>query len=276
MRLFVIYFFAASIHSTLDPTIFKDLFSNNSKNYVSSRPNYPRSLFDFLVGLVQRRNLAWDCATGNGQAAIILSEYFDEVIASDASKEQIANALPKTNIRYAVFPAERTSVADDSIDLITVAQALHWFDVNDFYKEATRVLRKNDRPNANENGVIAAWAYGLQSISWEVDNIIHSLYEDILGPYWSKERKIVEDKYQGLPFPFEEIEAPVFKIELDWNLTELMGYLYTWSCVQEFIHRNNSDPIKQIYNDLSAVWGGRNSSHKNRVVWPIYLRVGRV
>ena len=211
----MLYFFAASIHSTLGPTIFKDLFSNHSKDYVRSRPNYPRSLFDFLAGLVQRRNLAWDCATGNDQAAIILSEYFDEVIASDASKEQIGNALRKTNIRYAVFPAEGTNLADGSIDLITVAQTLHWFDINDFYNEATRVLRKNDSGNANASGVIAAWAYGLHSISGEIDNVIHSLYEDILGPYWSEERKIIEDKYQSLAFPFEEIEAPVFKIELD-------------------------------------------------------------
>jgi hypothetical protein len=200
----------------------------------------------------------------------MLSEYFDEVIASDASKEQIGNALPKTNIRYAEFPAERTNLADGSIDLITVAH------INDFYKEATRVLRKKDSRNANASGVIAAWAYGLHSISGEIDNIIHSLYEDILGPYCSKERKIVEDRYQSLPFPFEEIEAPVFKIELDWNLSELMGYLYTWSSVQEFIHKNNSDPIKQIYNDMAALWGESNSSLKKRVVWPIYLRVGRV
>ena len=272
----MLYFFAASIYSTLEPTIFKDLFSNHSKNYVRSRPNYPRSLFDFLVGLVYRRNLAWDCATGNGQAAVLLSEYFDEVMASDASKEQIDNALPKNNIRYAVFPAERTNLADDSVDLITVAQALHWFDLNDFYKEATRVLRKNDSHNANASGVIAAWAYGLHSISGEIDNIIHSLYEDILGPYWSKERKIVEDKYQSISFPFEEIEAPVFKMELDWSLSQLTGYLYTWSSVQKFIHKNNSDPIKQIYNDLVAVWAQRNTSHKKRVVWPIYMRVGRV
>jgi ubiquinone/menaquinone biosynthesis C-methylase UbiE len=266
----LLYFFAASIYSTLEPTIFKDLFSNHSKDYVRSKPNYPRSLFDFLVGLVHRRNLAWDCATGNGQAAVLLSEYFDEVMASDASKEQIDNALPKENIRYAVFPAERTNLADDSVDLITVAQALHWFDLNDFYKEATRVLRENDSHNANASGVIAAWAYGLHSISGEIDNTIHSLYEDILGPYWSKERKIVEDKYQSIPFLFEEIEAPVFKMELDWSLSQLTGYLYTWSSVQKFIHKNNSDPIKQIYNDLAAVWAQRNTSHKKRVVWPIY------
>jgi ubiquinone/menaquinone biosynthesis C-methylase UbiE len=261
----------------LKPTKFKDLFSSNSKEYASSRPTYPRSLFEFLVGLVRYRNLAWDCATGNGQAAVFLSEYFEQVIASDASKEQIENALPRDNIRYEVFPAEKTTLADNSIDLITIAQALHWFDLDEFYKEVKRVLRKNENGgDTNCSGVIAAWAYGLHSISTEIDNITHLLYEDILGSYWPKERKIVENRYQGISFPFQEIDMPVFQIELDWTLSELIGYLYTWSSVQKFIKKNNSDPIKQIYDDLAAAWGDKNTWHKRRrVVWPIYIRVGR-
>jgi len=260
----------------LEPGKFKDLFSDHSKEYAHSRPNYPRPLFDFLVELVQRRNLAWDCATGTGQAAVLLSEYFDQVIASDASKEQIKNAQPRNNIRYDVFPAEKPNISDDSVDLITIAQALHWFDLRSFYKEATRVLRKDPNSVGKSRGVIAAWAYGLHSISEEIDSIIHLLYEDILGPYWPEERKIVEDRYQGIPFPFEEIHPPIFKIELNWDLSELVGYLYTWSSVQKFIHKNNSDPVKQIYNDLSAAWRENNEANKKRVVWPIYMRVGRV
>ena len=162
---------------------FKDLFSSKSKEYASSRPKYPRSLFEFLVRLVPHRNLAWDCATGNGQAAVFLSEYFEQVIASDASNEQIVNAQPRNNIRYEVFPAERTNLADSSVDLITIAQALHWFDLDDFYKEAKRVLRKHDNGSDGGNGgVIAAWAYGLHSVSAKIDTITHLLYEDILGP----------------------------------------------------------------------------------------------
>ena len=260
----------------MEPTKFKDLFSNHSKDYARSRPDYPSHLFDFLVGLVPRSNLAWDCATGNGQAAVILSQYFDQVIANDASKEQIKNAQPRKNIRYEVFSAEKPNLADDSVDLITIAQALHWFDLNSFYKEATRVLRKDPNSVGKSRGVIAAWAYGLHSISEDIDSIIHLLYEDILGPYWPEERKIVEDKYQGIPFPFEEIHAPIFKIELNWDLAELVGYLYTWSSVQKFIHKNNFDPVKEIYNDLSASWRENNEATKKRVVWPIYMRVGRV
>lgn len=261
----------------MKPTKFKDLFSSNSKEYASSRPTYPRSLFEFLVGLVRYRNLAWDCATGNGQAAVFLSEHFEQVIASDASKEQIENAQPRDNIRYEVFPAEKTTLVDNSIDLITIAQALHWFDLDEFYKEVKRVLRKDDNGgDTNGSGVIAAWAYGLHSISTEIDNITHLLYEDILGSYWPKERKIVENRYQDISFPFQEIDMPVFQIELDWTLSELIGYLYTWSSVQKFIEKNNSDPIKQINDDLAAAWGDKNTWHKRRrVVWPIYIRVGR-
>jgi ubiquinone/menaquinone biosynthesis C-methylase UbiE len=256
----------------LKPTKFKDLFSSNSKEYASSRPKYPKSLFDFLVGLVQYRNLAWDCATGNGQAALLLSEYFEQVIASDASKEQIENAQSRNNIRYEVFPAERTNLADSSVDLITVAQALHWFDLDQFYREANRVLRKD---GADGGGIIAAWSYGLHSVSREIDNLTHILYEDILGPYWQKERKIVENKYEDIPFPFQEIDTPVFQIELDWSLPELISYLYTWSSVRKFIERNNSDPVKQVYHTLAAAWGDKNSWHKRKVVWPIYMRAGR-
>lgn len=264
----------------MKPTRFKDLFSSNSKEYASSRPTYPKSLFEFLAELVQYRNLAWDCATGNGQAAVFLSEYFDHVIASDASKEQIENAQPRNNIRYEVFPAERTTLADNSVDLITIAQALHWFDLDDFYKEAKRVLRKDDNGCGSggdraESSVIAAWAYGLHSVSPEIDNITYLLYEEILGSYWPKERKVVENKYQDIPFPFNKIDAPIFQIELDWTLSELVGYLYTWSSVQKFIGKNNTDPIKQVYDDLAAAWGDKNTWHKRRVVWPIYMRVGR-
>jgi ubiquinone/menaquinone biosynthesis C-methylase UbiE len=164
----------------------------------------------------------------------VLSEYFEKVIASDASKEQIESAESRKNIRYEVFPAERTNIADSSVDLITIAQAIHWFDLDDFYKEAKRVLTKGAN-GGGCGGVIAAWAYGLHSVSKEIDKITHLLYEDILGPYWRKERKIVENKYQDIRFPFQEIETPAFHIELVWSLSELLGYLYTWSSVQKYI-----------------------------------------
>jgi ubiquinone/menaquinone biosynthesis C-methylase UbiE len=163
----------------LEKRTFKDLFSKQSKKHAVSRPTYPASLFDFLAGLVDCKDLAWDCATGNGQAAVALSKYFRQVIANDISKEQIENAKRKGNIRYGVFAAEKTTLAASSVDLITVAQALHWLNFKEFYKEAKRVLRKG--------GVIAAWSYGLHSISPEIDKVTHRLYEDILARYWPME-----------------------------------------------------------------------------------------
>jgi ubiquinone/menaquinone biosynthesis C-methylase UbiE len=257
----------------LEPPQFKDLFSKQSKEYAISRPTYPRMLFEFLVSLVHHRKLAWDCGTGNGQAALFLSEYFEQVIASDASKEQIENAQPRNNIRYELFPAEKTNLEDNSIDLLTVAQALHWFDLENFYREVRRVMRKD----AKASGVIAAWAYGLHSINPDIDKVIHWLYEDILGSYWPKERKYIENRYRDIPFPFHHVSAPHFQIELDWNLSELVSYLYTWSSVQKFIEKNNSDPVNEIYENLIAAWGGEAQiQDKRKVIWPIYMKVGRL
>jgi ubiquinone/menaquinone biosynthesis C-methylase UbiE len=248
----------------LEESTSKDLFSKQSKEYAVSRPTYPESLFDFLAGLVDRKDLAWDCATGNGQAAVALSKYFRRVIASDISEKQIGNAKRKSNIRYEVFPAEKAILEDDSVDLITVAQALHWFNFKEFYKEARRVLRKG--------GVIAAWAYGLHSISPEIDKVACYLYEDILGKYWPKERKYIENRYEDVPFPFKQLLTPQFQIELNWNLSELVNYFYTWSSVQKFLEKNNHDPVKQILGELEEAWG---SQQRRQIAWPIYINVGR-
>lgn len=243
----------------------KDFFSKQSKEYSVSRPTYPRSLFDFLASLVDRKELAWDCATGNGQAAVVLSEYFRQVIASDMSGKQIENARQKNNIRYEVFSAEKTTIKDNSIDLVTIAQALHWFNFDEFYKEVRRVLRKE--------GVIAAWTYGLHSISPEVDKVTYRLYKDILDEYWPNERKYIENRYEDIPFPFKQMPAPQFEIRLDWNLGELIDYLHTWSSVQKFMEKNNCDPVDQIVGQLEKAWGRQQ---KRQVVWPIYMKVGRL
>jgi SAM-dependent methyltransferase len=244
---------------------FKDFFSKQSKGYAASRPTYPELLFDFLAGLADRRGLAWDCATGNGQAALALSKRFKQVIASDLSRKQIENAAHKNNIRYEVFPAEEANIKDNSVDLITVAQALHWFNLDRFYAEARRVLRKN--------GVIAAWTYGLHSVSPAVDRVVYQLYEDILGKYWPEERRHIENRYDDLPFPFERIAAPEFAMELDWDLSQVVGYLHTWSSVQKYAEQNSDDPVKKIEGSLEAAWG---KEKKRKVTWPLYVKVGRL
>ena len=245
---------------------FKDLFSKQSKEYAASRPTYPRALFDFLAGLVERKELVWDCATGNGQAATFLGEYFDRVVASDASAKQIENARAGPNVRFAVFSAEKAELEDASVDLITVAQALHWFNFEDFYREARRVSRKG--------GVIAAWTYGLHSISPEVDAVTQRFYRDVIGRYWPKEVKYVENRYEDIPFPFQQMDAPVFQIELQWSLRDLVGYLYTWSSVQKYMAENGSDPVEKLYPDFEEAWG--KESAVRRVTWPLYLKAGRI
>jgi hypothetical protein len=245
---------------------FKDLFSKQSSEYAASRPTYPRELFEFLAGLVERRELAWDCATGNGQAAAALAGYFHNVIASDASKKQIENARAGPNVRFAVFPAEKPDLADASVDLITIAVALHWFRFDDFYREVRRVARKG--------AIIAAWAYGLHSISPEIDRITQTYYKDIVGRYWPPEIRYVENGYEDIPFPFPQIKTPDFKIELEWDMQNLLGYLYSWSGTQKYIDENKSDPVEMIYSELKAAWGEEHA--KRKVTWPICMKVGRL
>lgn len=245
---------------------FKDLFSKQSKEYAASRPTYPRALFDFLAGLVERRELAWDCATGNGQAAAILAEYFDRVVASDASAKQIENAKAGPNVRFAVFPAEKAELEDAGVDLITVAQALHWFNFDDFYREARRVSRKG--------AVIAAWTYGMHSASPEVDAVTQRFNTDVIGRYWPKEVRYVENRYEDIPFPFKQVDAPSFQIELQWSLRDLASYLYTWSSVQRYMAENGSDPVEKLYPDFEKAWGKEGAVR--RVTWPLYLKVGRI
>lgn len=247
---------------------FKDLFSRQSKEYAAARPTYPESMFDFLAGLVEKRELAWDCATGNGQAATFLAKYFDKVIASDASSKQIENARAGANVRFAVFPAENADLEDHSADLITVAQALHWFSFDEFYSEARRV--------AKNNAIIAAWTYGLHSVSPEVDKVTQSFYKDVIGRYWPAEIRHVENRYESIPFPFMQVDAPNFRMELYWSLHDLVGYLYTWSSVQRYIDENGTDPVEILFPALEEAWGKNLWPEKRKVTWPLYLKVGRI
>lgn len=253
---------------------FKDLFSRQSKEYAVSRPTYPKTLFEFLAGLVERRELAWDCATGNGQAAVQLAGYFGGVVASDASKKQVENARAvPANVSFKVFPAEKPELADASVDLVTVAQALHWFRLDDFYREVRRVARKG--------AAIAAWTYGLHSVSPEVDRITQTFYRDIVGRYWPPEVRYIENRYEDIPFPFTQIKSPNFQIELEWSLQNLVGYFYSWSSTQKYIQENGSDPLEKVYSDLVAAWGGKegeegDAGKTKKVTWPIYLKAGRL
>jgi len=244
---------------------FQDHFSRQAQGYTQFRPRYPRELFEYLRSLVARHQRAWDCGCGNGQAAEGLAEIFDEVIATDPSSRQIAEARPMAHVTYLVATAESCPLESHSVDLVTVAQALHWFDLPQFYAQVRRVGR--------EGSLLAAWCYGLATISPTVDRVIEHLYEDILGSYWPPERKLIEDRYVGLPFPFEELAAPPLAIAAQWSLAELLGYLATWSSVQRFIERNSANPLDRVKEDLAAAWGQASTQ---AIRWPLHMRVGRV
>lgn len=245
---------------------FKDHFSTRSRDYAQFRPHYPIELFEYLAGLAPARLCAWDCATGNGQAAAGLAHCFQNVVATDASEEQIANAIQHERVQYRVATAEQSDIESASIDIVIVAQALHWFDVGLFFDEVRRVLKPG--------GALAVWCYNLLEVSPPIDALLEKFYRETVGPYWDFERSLVETGYRTLPFPFTEIESPSFQMKADWSLDQLLGYLRTWSATKNFILERGFDPVAELAGELSALWGP--VSDRKRISWPLSLRVGRL
>jgi ubiquinone/menaquinone biosynthesis C-methylase UbiE len=242
----------------------KDYFSTQSKVYAAFRPTYPRELYEFIFKQVEQRDRAWDCATGNGQVATYLSSHFREVFATDISQQQLDHATFVKNVQYSVCPAERTNFPDDHFDLITVAQALHWFDRDSFYKEVLQV----GKPNA----ILAVWGYAFLCIDPEIDKLIMEFYNKTVGPYWDDARRLVEQQYKTITFPFEEIPTPAFSIQVQWTIDQLSGYLQSWSATQKYIKENGDDPVPKFILSLSKYW-------KNPVMevsFPIFTRIGRI
>lgn len=242
---------------------FKDHFSRQAADYAIFRPGYPQELFDYLGSIAPSRQLAWDCGTGGGQAAVGLAAVFDRVIATDASEKQIANAEPHKRVEYRVAPAENSGIESETIDLIMVAQALHWFDLNGFYAEVQRVLKPD--------GVLAASAYNLLHIDPAIDEIVNRYYYEVVGSFWPPERKLVEN-FADIPFPFHEIDPPKIEMTTQWDLDHLIGCLRTWSATQRFITAKGDDPLEQIIDDFRVVWGPPEQTRK--IIWPLTLRVG--
>lgn len=242
-------------------------FADQPKNYLRFRPTYPDQLFNYLSSLIKVHDRAWDAGTGNGQVASNLANYFHEVIATDISQEQLDIAIKKPNIHYICCSSEDTNLSDHSIDLITVSQALHWFELDKFYREVKRV--------GKSDGIISAWCYTLGSINVTIDPIIQKLYRDILGDkYWPKERLYIEEEYKTIPFPFKQINSPQFQVQKKFNFEEFISYLNTWSAVKEYSKRNQNNPIDLIFSDLKTAWG--NPQHENIMYWPLHLLVGYI
>ena len=244
---------------------FKDLFSERAAQYTRFRPDYPPALIAFAASLAPDRDLAWDCGTGNGQAACALGELFRVVIATDASVEQIAHARPHRHVEYRVAPAEQSGLPNECGDLVTVAQALHWFDAEAFYAEATRVLKPN--------GAIVIWSYGDPTLDDpDVDAITQRFNHGTMGDYWPVERGKVGEAYQSISFPFEEISALPYTLERSWTRAELTGYVGSWSAVARYRSVEGDDPIPAFDADLAQCW---NDEDRHVIRWPLTVRAGR-
>ena len=251
---------------------FIDHFSKQADDYARYRPLYPATLYEYLASLTPEHERAWDVGTGNGQAAIGLAQHFRSINATDPSERQIALATPYDRVTYRVALAKDSGLDDQSIDLITAAQAVHWFDLDRFYAEARRVLRSPDAVSGKPHGILAVWCYGLTEITPEVDRVMASFYRDVLGEFWPPQIHWVDEHYRTLPFPFDELTPPEFVVEARWTLDDLFGYLNSWSATQKFLEARGYEPLGHVRNDFTAAWG---TEHDRVVRWPIYLRVGQ-
>ncbi len=244
---------------------FKDHFSGHAASYAAYRPGYPARLFEILGTLPRERRLAWDSGTGNGQAAVALAGHFAKVVATDPSAEQLAHALPHPRIDYRVGRAESSGLAEGSVDLVTAAQAFHWYDFDRFFAEVRRVLAPG--------GVVAVWTYNLARVDPEVDRWTDRLAREIVGPWWPPERRWVDEEYRTIPFPFDEIDISPLRHEARWDLDRLTRYLRTWSSFQRYEKETGRDPLDEIREGLTAAWG--DPGRKRTVSWPIFIRAGR-
>jgi hypothetical protein len=243
----------------------KDNFSHNPSGYATYRPSYPDAIFQELPKLIPSTSRAWDVGTGNGQVAVKLSAFMNHVEATDISAAQMSKATLSSKISYSVQPAEKTNFEDDTFDLITIGQAIHWFDFDKYYAEVYRV--------AKDQAIIEAIGYDLIKINPAVDKIIDHLYSGILKDYWDPERKYIDDQYRTIPFPFEEIPLPNDPIKVNWTLDHLIGFLNTWSALKHYRTKKNDNPLDSIKSDLREAWGKNESKLCN---FPIISRAGKI
>ncbi|MGB7873516.1 MAG: class I SAM-dependent methyltransferase [Anaerolineales bacterium] len=245
---------------------FRDYFSSQAKEYARHRPVYPEAMFNYLASLAPSKELAWDCGTGNGQAAMALAKNFRRVIATDASAAQINNAFPHERVEYLVEPAEKTTNVSNSVDLITVGTAVHWFDFDAFYQEVQRVSKPG--------GILAVWTYYFPVIEPEIDSWLKRFYWETLNGYWPERIHYLEERYKTLPFPFEEIEPPKFEMKATWELGNLIGFLGSWSAVKKLIDTQGDTTFEEPIKELERLWG--DNPDKREIRWPLHFRIGKL
>jgi SAM-dependent methyltransferase len=241
-----------------------DYFSDRSDLYAQARPRYPKPLFAWLAGLCEGHDRAWDAACGSGQASVDLAEHFAEVQATDASESQIANARRHPKVNYSVQPVEATTFTDHSFDLVTVAQALHWFDHDAFWLEVRRVLRPG--------GLFAAWGYTVISIRDDIDVALECNVQQVVGPYWPDRRQLLMDHFQTIAFPFEPLETPIVEMSVNWDLDQLFAYINSWSATRRAVAERGDAFVSEAYDVVNAAWGDRRTRRK--IVWDFCVLAG--
>ena len=244
---------------------FEDHFSSRATVYAQYRPAYPKELYAYLASLAPHHRFAWDCGTGNGQAALGLSDYFDHVVATDASNEQLAHAPQNPRVEYKAARAEESGLTGASAALVTSAVAIHWFDLDRFYAEVRRVLVPG--------GIIAAWCYSLPSTAEAIDAILKRLFHETLAGYWPERFHYVKEQYTTLPFPFQELAAPPFTMKTTWSLEQVLGFINSWSGATNYEKREGRSLVHLIEPEIARAWG---STSERTLTWQIFLRVGRV
>jgi len=244
-----------------------DHFSSVAQSYAAFRPTYPAELFKFVASIAPARHCVWECGAGSGQATIGLAAHFDRVIATDVSAEQLSRAPENAKVGYIVASAERVPIASDSVDLVAVAQAMHWFDFERFYAECRRVARKE--------AVLVAWTYGSPSMDREVGVALRDFMygPNAIGPYWPPERDYITKEYRTIPFPFERIASPRLELVQEWGPEQVVGYLRSMSATSQYIKRHGTDPVPAFETELSRLWP---NGEARRIWWPLIILAGKI
>jgi len=244
-------------------------FGRYAGDYRRYRPDYPDSLFDRIASLSPGRSRALDCATGSGQAAVGLSTRFDDVVGVDVSTAQLREGERRPGVVYVTAACESLPLPRESVDAVTVAQALHWLEFDSFFDEVRRVGKRG--------GLFATWVYATIRIGPRVDRVVERLYRDILGSCWLPERRYVETAYASIPIPLRSVSLEDLVIEKRWSLADLCGYLATWSAGRIYADRHGVDPLSLVREELSAAWlSDANGSRETTVRWPVTLRTFRI
>ena len=243
----------------------KDNFSNHAADYAKFRPTYPEELYAYLYKIIPQKFKAWDVATGNGQVAAELAKVFKAVLATDLSAKQLAEAPQLENITYRVQTAEEPFDTQEQFDLITVAQAIHWFDFDKFYNQIQAHLKPD--------GVFAVIGYSVLETSGKLNEVIQHFYKDITNPYWDPERKYLDENYQTIPFPFKELKTPQLAMPVYWTVQELLNYLNTWSAVKHYEKAHGESPLALIQDAVYTHWG---TAVQRKFDFPLLLRLGKL